>query len=296
VTPLDSFSGAEGLKVIPIPAGTYPAEKTCTAVDADLIAANIKDGVTIFGVEGSIDVTPLDSFSGADGLKVIPIPAGTYPAGKTATAQDADLVAANIKDGVTIFGVEGSLEAGGGREQRLHPVNATDDGYIAYGASFYDTRAYLYLGAYSGIDRESYIRMPDVDIKPGSTILTAVLKIAAYSAQTVDTCKIKIHFNDVDDATQPTTYDEFIALALDTGVAWADAGHWVQNAWYTLPSVLVPLQAIIDREGWAQGNAIMLVLKNDGSDLNARRVPHSLESLYGSYQAELYVTWTEPAA
>jgi len=49
--------------------------------------------------KAGIEATVKDSYSGADGVKVVPIPAGRYPAGKTCTAQDADLVAANIKDG-----------------------------------------------------------------------------------------------------------------------------------------------------------------------------------------------------
>lgn len=60
----------------------------------------------------SIEAASMDSFEGADGLALIPIPAGRYDAGKTCTAVDSDLVAANIKDGVTIFGVSGILSAG----------------------------------------------------------------------------------------------------------------------------------------------------------------------------------------
>ena len=62
----------------------------------------------------SIEAPSMDSFEGADGLAVIPVPAGRYAAGKTCTAVDADLIAANIKDGVTIFGVAGALKTDGG--------------------------------------------------------------------------------------------------------------------------------------------------------------------------------------
>ena len=60
----------------------------------------------------SIEAASMESFEGADGLALIPIPAGRYDAGKTCKAVDSDLVAANIKDGVTIFGVSGILSAG----------------------------------------------------------------------------------------------------------------------------------------------------------------------------------------
>ena len=62
----------------------------------------------------SIEAAAMDSFEGADGLAVIPIPAGRYAAGKTCTAVDANLLDSNIKDGVTIFGVTGALTSGGG--------------------------------------------------------------------------------------------------------------------------------------------------------------------------------------
>lgn len=62
----------------------------------------------------SIEAASMDSFEGADGLTVIPIPAGRYAAGKTCTAVDTNLTAANIKAGVSIFGVNGSFAAGGG--------------------------------------------------------------------------------------------------------------------------------------------------------------------------------------
>jgi len=47
--------------------------------------------------------------AGVEGALAIAIPEANYPAGKTATAQDADLTAANVKSGVTIFGVLGTL-------------------------------------------------------------------------------------------------------------------------------------------------------------------------------------------
>jgi hypothetical protein len=49
-----------------------------------------------------------DSFTGADGSITFAVPEGRYPAGKTVTAQDSDLVAANIKGGITILGVLGT--------------------------------------------------------------------------------------------------------------------------------------------------------------------------------------------
>lgn len=107
-TPGDDFIGEDGQLIISVPEANYPSGKTCTALDTDLVAGNIKDGVNIFGVAGTHAPLTGDNILGDDGDPTIPIPAANYPSGKICTAQDADLVAGNIKNAVTIFGVEGS--------------------------------------------------------------------------------------------------------------------------------------------------------------------------------------------
>ena len=112
----DNIAGVDGDLVITIPAAKYAAGKTATAQDSYLVAGNILDGVTIFGVEGTI-VSPEPATGGDvvgyDGDLVIAIPAAKYAAGKTATAQDSYLVAGNIKNAVSIFGVTGTYAGEG---------------------------------------------------------------------------------------------------------------------------------------------------------------------------------------
>lgn len=50
--------------------------------------------------------------TGANGSLIIPIPDGLYSGSKTATASDTNLIAANIKYGISIFGVAGKLYGG----------------------------------------------------------------------------------------------------------------------------------------------------------------------------------------
>ncbi len=116
----------------------YYAATTLSAVDADLASGNIKSGVTIFGVAGDsavVDTTIAADFAIAgrlktgdkaytngslitgDGTKTLSdandtVAAGYYEA-TTLSAVDTDLSAGNIKDGVTIFGVEGTFSSGG---------------------------------------------------------------------------------------------------------------------------------------------------------------------------------------
>ena len=129
-------TGANGLLTFPIPDAFYTGGKTTTAVDSNLQPGNIKNGVSIFGVSGTAsqasgtataaDVLAGKTFSNSSatgangamanngavtmtpGTAAQPIPAG-YHNGAGSVAGDANLVAGNIKNGVTLFGVTGTL-------------------------------------------------------------------------------------------------------------------------------------------------------------------------------------------
>ena len=116
----------------------YYAATTLSAVDQDLTAGNIAVSTTIFGILGTFtyDATPAAAgdilsgkntyvngtkitgtvpaganVTGGNGVLAVPIPNGLYSGGdKTATANDTNLTAGNIKDGVTIFGVTGTYK------------------------------------------------------------------------------------------------------------------------------------------------------------------------------------------
>ena len=131
------------------------------AVDADLVTANIKSGITIFDVAGSVDVrdstdadlvvaeapTGKTFYAGGGarktgtGTKTLnpaneTVAAGYYAA-TTLSAVDGDLAAANIKDGVTIFGFLGTLSATLA-EDVIHVTQSaktcTFSSFTAYGA------------------------------------------------------------------------------------------------------------------------------------------------------------------
>lgn len=106
------------LKLTP-PQGYYDGSTdTVTATDADFAAANILDTANIFGVTGSVPVQDTDQEASAvsndtDTLEFM-VPEGYYDGTVKVYKQDTDFVAANIKLGTNIFGVTGSMEAGGG--------------------------------------------------------------------------------------------------------------------------------------------------------------------------------------
>lgn len=115
-----------------IKVGTITEATDLSAVDADLVTGNIKNGITIFGVAGHVDVRDVSdadalvgevllnkTFYAVGGAKKTGtlatqtlnpanenVLAGNYAA-TTLSAVDVDLITANIKNGITIFGVAG---------------------------------------------------------------------------------------------------------------------------------------------------------------------------------------------
>ncbi len=125
-----------------ISAGQYLSGAQTISGDADLVTGNIKSGANIFGVAGKasvVDTSDANAVAGnmlsgktayVNGSKITgtiaskgaqtytpgtsnqTIAAGQYLSGAQTIAGDADLVAGNIKSGVNIFGVLGTLGTG----------------------------------------------------------------------------------------------------------------------------------------------------------------------------------------
>jgi len=159
----NNVDGPEGARVFGIPDGFYWS-KEATAHDADLLAGNIKQGANIFDVSGTViqatgDATPPDvltgkTFSNAaaaslDGTMpnrgaVVYTPttanqaiAEGYHNGSGYVAGDADLVAGNIKQGVDLFGVSGTLySAGVPKTGQTTSFAAGDDGDLERGVAW----------------------------------------------------------------------------------------------------------------------------------------------------------------
>ncbi len=128
-------TGTDGQLAIPIPDGHYEGRRA-TASDTDLTAANIRDGVSIFGVQGAApgpsgdavaaDVRMGKTFSNASDTgmsgtmaaqslspETRDVSAGYYEA-TTLNAVDADLAPGNVVAGKVIFGVTGTADVATG--------------------------------------------------------------------------------------------------------------------------------------------------------------------------------------
>lgn len=176
----------------------------------------------------------------------------------------------------------------------INPTANADDGCwsVTEGYEFFDSTKIDLGNDDNWFLVNGFIRFPNVTIPAGSIISAAILRFTGSTGRDVDTVNLNIHFNDVDNAAAPTTYAGAEALALTAAVAWNALPDWLQNVEYDSPDLTTILQAIIDRPGWASGQAVMALVRNNSSSDTAYRSARPFEYGGGTMAVDLRITYT----
>lgn len=173
---------------------------------------------------------------------------------------------------------------------------ASGDDFMWYtgGSTLNAAGAVLAVGPYGYSGNRSGIRFPSVSIPQGSAISSAVLTLYSYGSNSGTVCKVKIYGNDVDNAVAPTTHAEAQGLALTSAsVSWSGIGAWTAGNGYDTPDLSAIIQEIVDRPGWSSGNALQIIIHDDGSSSGAYRTPHAWDGGNSSYYAKLVITYSQ---
>ena len=138
-----------------VPAGVYDGDESVSHVvkgDSDLVPANIKSGVDIFDIEGTLVVSSVVD-NDADGIT-----STLDEDDNDATDKgDSDLVAANIKKGVSIFGVTGTYPT-----PSTDPYDTVSAGYnhhTGYGLRVGTLAGHAYCKGKGKDEMSSYVTM-----------------------------------------------------------------------------------------------------------------------------------------
>lgn len=170
-----------------------------------------------------------------------------------------------------------------------------DAGHWNPSGSFFPGGAHFCFGQDNwGLIRHAFIRFPAVAIPKGSIINSAHITLYAYMDISVGSnVNAKVYFNNVDNATAPTNTSEANALALTSAVVWHNVESWgEENSAHNTPELKTILQEIVNRSGWSSGNAVMAVIKDDGSSFNNIRFSGGADTT-GSYRPVLVVSFDE---
>ena len=139
------------------------------------------------------------------------------------------------------------------------------------------------------------LRFSDLDIPQGATITNATI---TFTASDYNSGNINFVFKveDTDNSTPftSTNYDLSNRTTLVTTVSWLNVPDWTQCQTYTTPDLSSLIQEIVNRPGWAEGNAINLLIDTYTDDnVYRKRQAKSFDHWEGSdYAPVLTVTYS----
>jgi len=170
-----------------------------------------------------------------------------------------------------------------------YPAANGDD--FGWETSWYDNSSnYILLGD----GRHIGICFRSVSIPQGAIISSAFVRFTAYLGRSTSYRPVStnLHFNAVDDVTTiPSNQAEAFALTLTSGTSWTESNVWVDGTTYDSSDIKSEVQAITDRAGWASGNDVLFIGRDNASAPGYFCDISTYEYVSGSEKAELHVVW-----
>ena len=140
-------------------------------------------------------------------------------------------------------------------------VNA-DDG-LSTSTGIFDGNN-IRIGQNGGNTRDSFFRFLDVQIPQAATIDVAFVTVSGDENSSA-AVKTQIHAEDADDAVAPTTAAEHAADVRTTAFTTWDDEAVLIDVDVNSPSIVTVIQEIVDRGSWVPGNALMILVDDNGS-------------------------------
>jgi len=138
---------------------------------------------------------------------------------------------------------------------------------------------------------KTFIRFTNVTIPNASTIQGAFVEFTAYTGFSTSGVTTTLYFVDADDPDSPTDETELEAFSLTSGVSWSGLTSWEIGESYYTPDLKSILQTVIDRSGWASGNALILIIDGSASPSYISRRASSYDYASAVQKPALNVSW-----
>jgi hypothetical protein len=174
-------------------------------------------------------------------------------------------------------------------------TNGADDGYIA-GSLIHSGTSLVVMGkSFSGIVYNAWLRFGP-PIPQGSTIVSAYLEFTAVNSPVSKTVSALIRAEAADNPAAPTTAADYNGRTrTSASVNWSINGGWTDGDVEQSPDISAVIQEIVDRPGFAEGNAIQFFIEDNGS-ANNNYVYARDYSIYPTGAAALHVTYLPPVS
>jgi hypothetical protein len=163
----------------------------------------------------------------------------------------------------------------------IQPIeSASDDGFWQEGTSAFDNTNRLTRWGYQGnggvTSDNSFYRFDNLRVEQGVTVTSAVLRFLPSGSDTNTTVNVLINGVDEDDAAAPSTFAEAEGSTRTTAnVAWNSVPSFISPVPQASPDISSIVQEILDRPGWSSGNAMVLLVEDNGSTIASDRVRNS---------------------
>lgn len=116
----------------------------------------------------------------------------------------------------------------------------------------------------AGPDANSWFRFQNVAIPNAAIITSAAITLVSSLAQST-TVVLTISGDDEDNASAPASAVDYNGRATTTAtVAWNFNTAWTAGQSVSTPDISTIVQEIVNRGGWANGNALQIFIKNNG--------------------------------
>jgi hypothetical protein len=143
------------------------------------------------------------------------------------------------------------------------------------------------------------MRFLNVTIPQGATVTAAYLTLRASGNESGTICRTRLSAENVDNANAFSTKADFDSRWANrtATVDWDNIPAWTKDTDYNSPSIVSQIQTVINRGGWASGNAIVIFwedFEQRSSVAEAERAAYSYDGSI-TYAPKLHIEYT-PAA
>ncbi len=165
------------------------------------------------------------------------------------------------------FFIRDSVKAG------ADDCDSTDDGFENAG----DFMEMGFYPLFSEVRHNASVRFSDVQVDPSATIVSAYIEFYCVQSSISD-IKMTIGAIAADNQAALTQASDFELTQTSAQVNWNLTENWTVNNWFRSADIGTVIQEMVDDGDWDLGDAIVLLLLENGGDNGTRQIFRSYEA------------------